>query len=123
MQDFDTFGYAQDSNTAREIYNEVMRKPANRFLMVWYAQKGKASLSAVVDEVEKLCAAPGADFDLTEEGNRIIVGRMVGAAMKPLGYGMTEEVPVESEHSTHFVTAARFQKVDGATEKLKVICE
>ena len=118
INDFPTNKCCEGSKTAEKIY-EIITSDKNRIKMSYYADVGITPLTAVVDDIIQITQETNSDYKLDRKVQRQTVGRMVGAALKDLGYVPLSRARVLSNLKTNpFTTAVTYQHTDEGTEEV-----
>ena len=116
-----TFKRLKDSILAKRIYDEIIWDENNRIRMAEFSDSGKPALEACALEIERICASdPNPDIDLGDDTTRRIIGRMVSAALKPLGYVSVKKSRLSySLGLTKFKNAAVFKLTGNAKQRIE----
>jgi len=74
-----------DNACAREIYETIVWNEQNRIKMIELSDAGIPSVCAVAAQIKDHCEGRS-DLDLTNHTVKQVIGRMIAAAVEPLGY-------------------------------------
>ncbi|MCR1899197.1 hypothetical protein NSA47_09390 [Irregularibacter muris] len=79
-----TCSVVKDSQTAREIYNNIVWDEENRIKMADLSASDIPALVAIASQIVDFCA-PNCDLDITNDTVKQVIGRMISVALAPLG--------------------------------------
>lgn len=108
LTEFSTNMCAANSNVARHVYENIIWREKNRIKMAEFSNVGRAALSAVAEEISMVCNMNNSDFKLNRKLHRQTVGRMISAALEPLGYVPDKRCRVITERETEFTSAMSY---------------
>jgi hypothetical protein len=81
-----TCSVVKDSQTAREIYNNIVWDEENRIKMADLSASDIPALVAIASQIVDFCASqPNCDLDITNDTVKQVIGRMISVALAPLG--------------------------------------
>lgn len=87
LKTFSSLSVLEGSAHARYIYEQIICREDTVVEMILASEAGVPALSACAGEIEAYCAAAAdCDVDLSDRTVRQSVGRMVKAALQPMGY-------------------------------------
>ncbi|WP_316571329.1 hypothetical protein [Neobacillus sp. YIM B06451] len=76
-----------NSQTARDIYDKIIWKEANRIKMAELSSADIPALVACAQQIESHCAsANSCDLDISNDTVKQVIGRMISVSLAPLGY-------------------------------------
>lgn len=99
---------AKDSDVAKHIY-ALAWEEKRRIRMTEYAIAGKAPLGVLAEEATRVSRMKGSDFDLLSRNNRNIVGLMVMASLRELGFLPAGRARIDCKIQSPFTTGRTFR--------------
>ncbi|MEE0265494.1 MAG: hypothetical protein UD936_07705 [Acutalibacteraceae bacterium] len=120
ISSFSTNSCLKNSNTAKAIYQDIIWDPQVRISMAEYSDANKPAILACGRMIENYCANdPTCDMDLNDTIVKNTVGRMVAAALAPLGYTKKRFTVFPKSHNcTKFTSGSVFHKTVEGTQKI-----
>ena len=118
IDDFTTNSCVASSKTAQEIYEKIICRDDVRIQMAALSDVGITALSACAIEIKELCAQPTSDLSLDTKVIRQTIGRMVAAALEPLGYVPYKRGRVSAGEASPFTSAKVYKKDGPAKQKI-----
>ena len=120
ISSFSTNSCLKNSNTAKEVYNNIIWDPQVRISMAEHSDANKPAILACGKLIEDYCANdPTCDMDLNDDTVKKTVGRMVAAALAPLGYTKKRFTVFPKSHNcTKFTSGSVFHKTEEGTQKI-----
>lgn len=119
---FSSLSVLENSNCAKYIYENIIARDDVRIKMVLASEAGLPALSACAREIEEYCdSVTNCDLDLNNKTVKQSVGRMVKAALTPLGYHVCAQGGVLSSslELRYFRTASSYSR-EGTSLKISV---
>lgn len=119
-----TCSVVRGSATARHIYDNIIWNEQNRIKMAELSDSEIPALVAVADQIIAHCQSQAScDIEITNETVKQVIGRMISAALEPLGYAPNKKKRMpqkKGQDKTDITASAAEQVFKNATAFAKV---
>lgn len=109
------------SQTARDIYDNIIWCDVNRIKMAELSDVDIPALAACAQQIESYCdSVNNCDLNISNNTIKQVIGRMISVSLAPLGYEPAKKKRLPQEAATSvFKNATAFSLTGIATEQIE----